>query len=275
MNISTAAQYFNTESLKASDIPKWLLARGISSVSTDDLADLLGIPKNHVPQRMASLRRKNEIISPAHGLWIPIPPEYMTWGAPPAIDIIDILMRHLNVEYYIGWLSAAAIHGASHHAPQVFQAAVSRSIRQKNIGRSKLQFFYREHIKKISLIKIDSKNGTVPVSSRESTLLDIANDIKIVGGINNAANLVIELCEAEKPDIAAVIKVADQYPVTAVRRLGFLMETFTSIPGLSKLEKHCERRKTAISILDPQAQSTGTINTKWNIKINREVSPDV
>jgi len=275
MNTLIATHNFNTESLKASDLPKYLLAHGVSSISTDELAALLGIPKNHVPQRMASLRRKNEIISPAHGLWIPIPPEYMTWGAPPAIDIIDILMKHSKVNYYIGWLSAAEFHGASHHAPQVFQVAVSRSIRQKIIGRSKLQFFRRENIKIIPIIKIESKSGTVQVSSRESTLLDIANDIKIVGGIDNAANLIIELCEAEKPDIAVVIKIADNYPVTAVRRLGFLMETFTNILDLSKLEKYCDRRKTVISILDPQVQSTGFINTKWNIKINREVSPDV
>jgi len=274
MNILTITQK-NKKPLKASEVSKWLLAHGITSVSTAEIAALLGVPKNHVPQRMASLRRKNEMISPAHGLWIPISPEYMTWGAPPAIDIIDTLMRHLNVDYYIGWLSAAEIHGASHHAPQVFQVAVSRSIRQKIIGRSKLQFFHREHIKKIPLIMIESKSRTIPVSNRESTLLDIASNIRIVGGIDNAANLIIELNEIEKADIATVLEIADQYPVTAVRRLGFLMETFSSMSGLDNLVKYCERRKAATSILDPQAQSIGILNTKWNIKINREVSPDV
>jgi len=274
MNILAVIQN-NNKPLKASDVSKWLLAHGITSVSTVELAAILSVPINHVPQRMATLRRKNEIISPAHGLWIPISPEYMTWGAPPAIDIIDTLMNHLNVDYYIGWLSAAEIHGASHHAPQVFQVAVSRSMRQKTIGRARLQFFHREHIKKTPLIKIESKSGTVPVSSRESTMLDIVNDIQIVGGVDNAANLIIELCETEKPDIFAIMEIATHYPVTAVRRLGFLMDTFSDVPGLDKLVKHCENRNVATSILDPQAQPVGLLNTKWNIKINREVSPDL
>jgi len=275
MNIHIESHLNNSTHIKASDVSKWLLAHGIASATTVELAALLGVPKNHVPQRMASLRRKKEIISPAHGLWFPIPPEYMTWGAPPAIDFIDILMKHLNTDYYIGWLSAAEIHGASHHAPQVFQVAVSRAVRPKNIGRSKRKFFHREHIKNVVLCRIKSKNGTVSVSSRETTLLDIANDVQMVGGIDNAANLIIDLCETEKPDIGAIIELAAHYPVTAVRRLGFLLESFSVIPELDRLADHCANRKLATSILDPQALSSGILKARWNIKINREVSPDI
>jgi len=275
MNISNFDQNNKSKQIKAADVSKWLLAQGVASITTDELAAFLGVPKSHVPQRMASLRRKNEIISITHGLWIPIPPEYMTWGAPPAIDIIDSLMKHLNTDYYVGWLSAAEIHGASHHAPQVFQLAVSRSVRPKTLGRSKLQFFCREHIKYVSITMVESRNGKVPVSDRETTMLDITNDIRIVGGIDNSTNLIIELCEAGEADIEAIIKIAEQYPITAVRRLGFLLEQFTNTSGLDKLAKYCDKRKTATSILDPQAQPSGRISARWNIKLNREVSPDV
>lgn len=275
MNIVTAGHECNNKKIKATGVAKWLLAHGITSTTTAELAVLLGVPKSHVPQRMAPLRRKNEIVSLSHGLWVPIPPEYMTWGAPPAIDIIDALMKHLGTDYYVGWLSAAEIHGASHHAPQVFQVATSRSMRSKTVGRLKFQFFNREHIKQISLIKVESRSGFVPVSSRETTLLDIANNTQIVGGVDNAANLIIELCEAGKPDIEAIIGLAGHYPVTAVRRLGFLLESFTDTPGIYKLAKICIGQKVTASILDPQAQPAGKLNATWNIKINREVSPDV
>jgi predicted transcriptional regulator of viral defense system len=148
-------------------------------------------------------------------------------------------------------------------------------LRPKTVGRSKLQFYHREHIKRASLTIVESRNGTVPVSDRETTMLDIANDIRIVGGINNSANLIIELCEAVEPDIEAIIKIAVQYPITTVRRLGFLLERFTNTSGLDTLAEYCKKRKTAMSILDPQAQLAGSINTRWNIKLNREVSPDV
>jgi len=122
---------------------------------------------------------------------------------------------------------------------------------------------------------VESKNGIVPVSDRETTMLDVVNDIRIVGGIDNSANLIIELCESEGVDIEAIIQIAAQYPVTAVRRLGFLLELFTNISGLDKLAKYCETRKIATSILDPQAPPSGNINARWSIKLNREVLPDV
>ena len=275
MNNAVATQLNSAGRIKASESASWLLAHGISSITTDELAALLGIPKNHVPQRMAALKRRREIVSPAQGLWLPVPPEFMTWGAPPAIEVIDALMRHLKSAYYIGWLSAAELLGASHRAPQVFQVAASRAIRTRTAGRSRFQFFHREHINKVSLIQTETKSGMVPVSSRETTLLDVTNDIGIVGGIDNAANLVIELCEASEPDIEALVALSIHYPVTASRRLGFLMENFTGISGLTKLKTACEKRNASLSLLDPQAEPGGAIDAEWNIKINRKVSPDV
>ena len=275
MNNDIASQLENTGRIKASESASWLLAHGISSITTDDLAALLGIPKNHVPQRMASLKRRNEIVTPAQGLWVPVPPEFMTWGAPQAIDIINALMQHLNVAYYIGWLSAAELLGASHHAAQVFQVATSRAIRARTVGRSRFQFFHREHIHQVSLIQTETKSGLVPVSSREITLLDVSSDIGIVGGINNAANLVIELCEASEPDIDVLTALSTHYPVTASRRLGFLIENFTETSGLTTLKMACDKRNASTSLLDPLAESSGYIDEGWNIRINREVAPDV
>jgi hypothetical protein len=128
MNNTLLEKNKNSTQIKASNSASWLLSQGISSITTAELVELLGIPQNHIPSRMAALKRRNEIISPAHGLWIPVLPEYITWGAPPAIDIIDALMRHLGTHYYVGWLSAAQLHGASHQAPQVFQAATSKMV---------------------------------------------------------------------------------------------------------------------------------------------------
>jgi len=211
----------------------------------------------------------------ANGLWAPVPPEYMTWGAPPAIEFIDALMSHVHSKYYIGWLSAAALHGASHQASQVFQVATSQAIREKTIGRSRLRFYQREHIDHIETIKIETKSGTVSLSSRETTLLDIANDIKMVGGIDNAANLVIELCETSAPDTHTLAVLSEQYPLSAIRRLGYLLENFTDVPDLECLKLICAEQKTSVSLLDPQSPNTGVIDRSWHLKINREVNPDI
>ena len=275
MNSRTLSQLSNNTQVKAVDSAKWLLSHGISSATTEELAALLAIPGSHVPQRMAALKRRKEIVSPARGLWIPVPPEYASWGAPPAIEMIDAIMRHLRVSYYIGWLSAAELHGASHHAPQVFQVAVSDTVRGRTTGRARFIFYHREHIQKVSLVQVETRSGMVPVSSVETTLLDIACDLVIAGGVDNAANIVIELCEEKCPDMASLAALSWQYPATASRRLGHLMQNYTEVKGLDTLKAACARRNTALSLLDPQAGFNGPVDQDWYIRINREVSPDV
>jgi hypothetical protein len=54
----------------------------------------------------------------------PRPLEYREAGGPPASWFIDDLMRFLGQPYYVGLLSAAAIHGAAHQQPMVFQGRV-------------------------------------------------------------------------------------------------------------------------------------------------------
>jgi len=275
MNSIILNQIIKEKKIKASDTVNWLLSHGVSSITTDELAALLGIPKNQVPQRMAALKRRKEIISPAQGLWIPVPPEYMTWGAPQAIDMINAMMKHLNAVYYVGWLSAAALLGASHHAPQVFQVATSRAIKARTVGRSRIKFYNRERVNQVPLIQVATKNGEVSVSSRETTLLDVSNDIWNVGGIDHAANLIIELCETAEPDMDVLVALSELYPVTAGRRLGFLMANYTESRGLDKLELACAKRDMALSLLSPQAGYNGAVDARWNIRINQEVSPDV
>ena len=261
--------------IKATELVLWLLSRVISSITTDEIAALLAIPKNQVPQRLIPLKKRGEIVSLANGLWMPVPPEYITWGAPPAIDVIDPLMKFLGADYYVGWLSASELHGASHHAPQVFQVATSRAIRTKKIGRSVLRFYHRSNILLAEIVKIESRNGVVPISSRETTMLDVTSDIEYVGGIDNAANLVIELCEASYPDISALNTLSKHYPASAIRRLGYIMERFTDVSGLEQLKLGSDERSTSTSLLDPQSANIGTLDKRWKLKINREVSPDI
>jgi predicted transcriptional regulator of viral defense system len=127
----------------------------------------------------------------------------------------------------------------------------------------------------VHLTQVETRNGMVPVSSKETTLLDLANDLNIVGGIDNAANLVIELCETSDICVEALVELSANYPVTAVRRLGFLMESYTDVTGLEYLKAACIRRNNSLSLLDPQGGHGGKVNTEWRIRINREVFPDV
>ncbi|MGH7573003.1 MAG: type IV toxin-antitoxin system AbiEi family antitoxin domain-containing protein [Gemmatimonadota bacterium] len=57
--------------------------------------------------------------------------------------LIDDLMRFLEQPYYVGLLSAAAIHGAGYQQPMVFQVITDQPTREIRIGRQRIEFHRR------------------------------------------------------------------------------------------------------------------------------------
>ena len=70
----------------------------------------------------------NKIITPIKGLYVMLPPEHQPYGSIPAEELVPIIMKHLNVDYYVGLLSAGLFYGATHQKParEPHQAAQSR-----------------------------------------------------------------------------------------------------------------------------------------------------
>src|SRR5665811_1125315 len=103
-------------------LPDALLARGVHSFTTQEAAEVAGISPSSARPALARLVKNRLVFSPARGLYVAIPPEYRSWGVVPAAWFVDTMMQHLGRSYYVGLLTAAAINGASHQHPQVFQA---------------------------------------------------------------------------------------------------------------------------------------------------------
>ena len=264
-----------SSSIKAADVVSWLLSHGVSAATTEELAALLCIPKNHVRQRLAPLIKRYEMISPARGLWIPVPYEYRLWGAPEAVYYINQMMNHLKAEYYVGWLSAAEILGASHHAPQVFQVATSKAVENRDIGRSKLQFFERSNVGTLPIFRHTTQTGFVNVSTRAATMLSVAHDIGLASGSDNAANIIIELSETEEDIISEIVSCADLFPITALRRLGWILESFTDYNSLDLLSEISRKSDVKLSKLSMNNAYSNRLNKRWSLDINERIEPDV
>jgi len=68
---------------------------------------------------------KKELVSPARGFYVIIPPEYQILGCLPAEYFIPYLMEYWKTKkYYACLLTAAKYHGASHQAVMVFQVMI-------------------------------------------------------------------------------------------------------------------------------------------------------
>ena len=81
------------------------------------------------------MKQQQRIVSPRRGFYVIVPPEYRATGSPPASWFVDDLMHHLGQPYYVGLLSAAAIHGAAHQQPMVFQVVTNKPTREMRAGK--------------------------------------------------------------------------------------------------------------------------------------------
>jgi predicted transcriptional regulator of viral defense system len=105
-----------------------LLAHGRHAVTTEEASHILGVPRDQVRVRMNRYAHAARVFSPARGLWVLVPPEFRTWTVVPGLHFIDAMMGHLGRAYYVGWLSAAEVHGSAHQRPQVLQVAVETHV---------------------------------------------------------------------------------------------------------------------------------------------------
>lgn len=263
-----------TGSVPASELPDWALSHGVTSLSTEEVMHLCGMPANQVSQRMSSLRKRGKLFSPARGLWVPIPPEYRTWGAPDPMVYIDDMMAHFGADYLVGWLTAAERHGASHHAAQVFQVATDKTVRARTFGRSRLEFYYRGYVGPATQSADLLRKTGVCVASPGTTMLMLAADPGICGGMSNVANLVVELAEVHPDFDAEATADAPLFPDAATRRLGWLLDAFGA-GAPDGLAGYCASLVSEPSFLSPTSARTGRLDAKWRIVVNEEVDPDI
>jgi predicted transcriptional regulator of viral defense system len=94
-----------------------------------------GLQRQHQAGRICMIRR---------GFYVIIPLEYAMGGMVPPDWFIDDLMKFLDQPCYVGLLSAAAWHGASHQQPQEYQVVVAKPQRSIRLANVNIRFFHKK-----------------------------------------------------------------------------------------------------------------------------------
>ena len=273
-DMETIIQKQKSGSIKPAELPDWMVSHGLSVITTEECSHLMGVPTTQVPQRLIRLRDKGKIVSAARGLWIVVSPQFREMGAPEPIQYIHRLMSFYHCEYCIGWLSAAALSGVSHQAPQVFQIATDKILRDRTIGRSRLQFFHRSYVGRISRKRVVTSDGAAISCTPAVTMLMVSTDLKISAGINNAATIVSELAQEYNDYMDDLMDNLSYFPDSAVCRLGWILDHVAGESGLEELADYCSKAS-SLSLLAPGGSRNGKIDKRWNIIENREVEADI
>lgn len=255
-------------------LPDALLAAGVHAFTTDDAAAAAGISTASARPALARLIKNKLAFSPARGLYVAIPSEYRSWGAVPAAWFVDALMVHLDRAYYVGYLSAAEIHGAAHQRPQVFQVVVDRDVRDRSFGRVRLRFITNRDAAALQSVRRNTPTGTMAVATAELAAFDLANRPSNGGALHNVATVLIELAGDGKLDDAALATLAARFPVAAGRRAGWIVEQFTDV-RLDALADAVSGSVDEPSKLDQHGPRRGAVDPRWRVRVNAEIEPDL
>lgn len=264
-------------SVRPSDLPDWLMARGQHFVTTEEVAELVGVAPGSVRQSLRRSRESNEIVSVTRGAWVPVPPEFRAAGAPPPAHFIDPLMKFLGHRYYVGFLTAAALHGASHQAAMVFQVATPAVLRDRTIGKAQVRFIRRSEVPRRAVIEHLVPTGRIKVSTPEVTLLDLVESPRHGGGLSNVATVIAQLMEDDNINPLELATQARTYPTSVAQRAGHLIDAMGSLVDRSVdlQELHHSTINAEQVPLTVHRDRHGERDKKWGVTVNTEIEPDL
>lgn len=207
--------------------------------------------------------------------FIIVPPEHRPIGALPAVWFIDALMRHLKQPYYIGLLSAAALHGAAHQQPMTFQVITNKPTRDITVGQILIAFNYKNTISSHFYQSKKAVSGMVQISTPEMTAFDLVKYMNDAGQVNNVATVLSELVEQlDAKKIAELVK-NDDVEIATAQRLGYLLDILQLPIDLLPLESELKKCKTSRRLLVVSSeQPIIEYSQRWHIEVNEQVEAD-
>ena len=252
-----------------------LQARGQYYFLKRHLLEKTGQPEKLANRSLVRLQAKNRVLLVRRGFYVIIPLEFRRTGVLPPEWFIHNLLECMDVEYYVGLLSAAAIWGASHQKPQEFHVLTPRQFRSIQDRTLKIRFFRKLDFPDPAFLKNQkTETGFMRVSCPELTALDLVRYSKAIGGLSLVATTLAELGENIEP--RALLNVArKEKSLTPLRRLGLILD---NLGYGSRTDEFADyfRNKTDIPILlDPSLpRDDSRWIRKWNIFENLKIEAD-
>ena len=227
---------------------------------------------------LARLSSKGKILSIMKGYYLIITPQYASKGILPPPLYIDGLMNYLSRPYYVGLLSAAAYHGASHQQPQEFFVfTLTPALRPISKRGQKINYTSIIEINPNFLVDIKTEMGYLKVSNPLLTATDLIQFEKKIGGLNRATTVLEELTETITNE-QLTDDILNYVPVTTWQRLGFIWEEILNEKELADVlfEKLILNNKKKYRIPLKASKNTRNFSSvnRWNVIVNTSIETD-
>ena len=234
----------------------------------------LGVSDEALKKAARRLVAKRRLAVPRRGFFVIVPVEYREAGALPPSWFIDDLMKFLRHPYYVGLLSAAALHGAAHHQPQEFQVVTDKQLRGMAAGRARIRFFRKLHLERTPTMEMKTETGAMRVATPEATALDLLRYLEGAGHLGNVATVLAELAEKmEAERLAHVARIENELPTA--QRLGYVLEQVGARDTASSLAAWIEERRPRFVPLRPdRSVRRAAKDARWRVLVNEKVEAE-
>ena len=249
-------------------------ASGRYVLTREDALRTLGITEEAVKKAVQRLVAKHRLAVPHRGFYIIVPLEYRAAGAPPASWFIDDLMKFYGQPYYVGLLTAAALHGAAHQQPQEFQVITKAQLRPAVAGRARIRFFRKRMLERTPTVDVKTETGTMRVATPEATAFDLFRYLKGSGHLGHVATVLAEL--AEKMDARRFLEIAQaEGELANAQRLGHVLERVGATELATALSPWIlEQRPRYVPLRVDRSVRRASKDGRFRVLVNEQVEAD-
>ncbi len=256
--------------------------RGQRSFTLDQAMKDLNLKRDNILTSVYRAKKRGDIISPASGLYVIVPPEHQVCGCIPAEELTPIFMNYMKADYYVALLSAAAYYGAAHQKSASFQIISNkRFAKPLNFGQIHLECIYKKSITDLPMSNITVDTGYLKVSTPEVTAMDLLRYPSRSGGLNHIATVLSELIESVDPE-KLLILVQLSGEKAWIQRLGYILEQIETMDDkltkttATKLECYLAmHRKRYVPLASEMPIEGYKRNEKWHIIENTTIESDL
>lgn len=228
------------------------------------------------------LLKTGDLISPARGLYVIVPPEDQPHGSIPTQELVPLVMQYLGAHYYVALLSAGLFHGATHQKPARFQVISDKRIKHPStFDDVEIDYIYKKSLLKMPTQNFTMSTGYLKVATPELVALDLLEYPNHAGGLNHIATVFSELIEVLDP-IKLINLAKDTRVEYQLQRIGYILDHIDVMdePGseiiINTLAHHIQAHKPSYLPLASEISKIGYSRCKkWKIIENSEIESDL
>ncbi|HLB41316.1 MAG TPA: type IV toxin-antitoxin system AbiEi family antitoxin [Gammaproteobacteria bacterium] len=240
------------------------------------------VSKNAALNAIYRLRGHGELISPARGLYVIVPPEHQPHGSIPAEELVPLVMKYLGVNYYVAFLTAGLFHGATHQKPAKFQVISDKRIKHPStFGDVEIDFIYKKSMLSLPTQDFTVSTGYLKVATPELVALDLLEYPNHAGGLNHIATVFSELIENLDP-VKLINLAKDIHAEYQLQRIGYILDHIDVMDEknaeiiTNALALFVKENKPAYLPLASEISKAGYPRCKkWRIIENSEIESDL